>query len=147
MLTFSLKQTFPTSGPLEGGTRLTIEGDNFGDYHSSEVNVTIGETNACTVVNKTLTRLLHYDFCLSIIIFIFRVFWDLKKGRNYRMVIKQFGKLRPLQYYSFIETMSAIYWESCCKYFWSLRYISWNNDDCWKSLYIGNLSVYRAILK
>lgn len=62
-LTFSSKQISPTSGPLEGGTRLTIEGDNFGDDHSSEVNVTIGETNACTVMNKTLTRLLHYDSC------------------------------------------------------------------------------------
>lgn len=51
-----------------------IEGDNFGDYYLLEVNVIIGEMNVCIVVNKIFIWLLYYDFCLFIIIFIFRVF-------------------------------------------------------------------------
>lgn len=41
---------------MEGFTRLRIEGESFGDYPWSKVNVTIGEKNACNVMNKTRTR-------------------------------------------------------------------------------------------
>ncbi|XP_052679383.1 hepatocyte growth factor receptor-like [Crassostrea angulata] len=50
-------RVYSASSPMEGSTRLRIEGESFGDYPWSKVNVTIGEKNACNVMNKTRTSI------------------------------------------------------------------------------------------
>ncbi|XP_062589416.1 plexin-A4-like [Saccostrea cucullata] len=52
-----IAKVYPLSGPLEGGTIVTIEGENFADDRLTIASVTIGQT-VCNIVNTTNVKIL-----------------------------------------------------------------------------------------
>ncbi|XP_056001078.1 plexin-B1-like isoform X2 [Ostrea edulis] len=51
-----LHKVYPLSGPPEGGTVVTIEGENFGEDQNTAANVTIGQA-ACHILNRTNSKI------------------------------------------------------------------------------------------